>query len=236
MLRTTAGSWAAVGLSLGYFVADAFMVFSQEALYSAMILVHHLMALLSLYTAIDIRSAHAYVLFGLFTEITTPFVNLRWRLHEAGRAGSRLYLMNGLAMTAVWGTCRVVAFLPLFAHVYSHLGDSVRYLPPYALGVMLGVPFLLFLLNLAWFAKMVQGAVKMVRGSSSSSSSKAAAGKRGDGSSKAVAVAAPAAATTEAEAVAEAVAGRAGKEQRGGKRLDATVLVRAYAAADARRE
>lgn len=41
VLRATGGSWGAVGLSLGYFVADAFMVASQEALYSTVILVHH---------------------------------------------------------------------------------------------------------------------------------------------------------------------------------------------------
>ncbi|GBF96610.1 hypothetical protein Rsub_09356 [Raphidocelis subcapitata] len=163
VVRTTPGSWLAVGLSLGYFAADAFMVISQEAIWSAMILVHHCMALVSLATAIDIRSAHAYVLFGLFTEITTPFVNLRWRLHEAGAAGGRAYLVNGLAMTAVWGACRVAAFGPLFAHVRAHFGEAVRYLPPYAVGVMLGVPALLFVLNLLWFAKMLQGAAKLVR-------------------------------------------------------------------------
>jgi len=196
------------------------MVFSQEALYSAVILLHHVMALVSLYTAIDIRSAHLYVLFGLFTEVTTPFVNLRWRLHEAGRADSRLYVVNGLAMTAVWGACRVVAFAPLFAHVYTHFGDSVRYLPTYALVVMLGVPLLLFFLNLAWFTKMVQGAAKMLRRGGGGGGAKqrrgeaAEAGRQGKGQH----------------------AQQQGKAQRGGggggaKRVDATVLVEAYAAA-----
>jgi hypothetical protein len=74
-----------------------------------MILVHHIMALVSLATAIDVRAMHAYVLFGLFTEVTTPFVNLRWRLQEAGASGCALYLWNGLAMTAVWGGARVVS-------------------------------------------------------------------------------------------------------------------------------
>jgi hypothetical protein len=163
VLRTTSGSWGAVGLSLGYFVADAFMVFSQEALYSGMILMHHVMALVSLATAIDIRSAHAYVLFGLFTEVTTPFVNLRWRLQEAGASGSRLYLWTGLAMTAVWGACRIVAFGPLFTHMRAHYGDASRYLPRYARAVLLGVPALLFVLNLLWFRKMVAGAARTLK-------------------------------------------------------------------------
>ena len=67
------------------------------------------------------------------------------------------------AMTAVWGACRVAAFVPLFHHVYTHFGDARAYLPAYALVVMLGVPALLFLLNLAWFARMARGAARMVR-------------------------------------------------------------------------
>jgi hypothetical protein len=205
VLRATPVSWAAVGTSLGYFSADFFMVLSQEALYSGPILVHHLLALLSLYTAIDTRAAHVYVLFGLFTEVTTPFVNLRWRLHEAGRAAGRLYLWNGLAMTAVWGACRVAAFGPLFHHVWAHYGDSQRFMPAYARWVLLGVPALLFVLNLLWFNKMVQGAAKLVRD---------ARARRGGG---------PAAAAV-----------RGGKAPRGGG-ADAAVLVEAYAAPAAER-
>lgn len=175
------------------------MVTSHEALSGAMILVHHIVALLSLATAISVRGAHAYVLFGLFTEVTTPLINLRWQLQEAGASGTKLYMVNGLLMTVVWGCCRVLAFIPLFQHVHAHFADSLRYLPAYALAVLLGVPALLLVFNLLWFAKMVRGAMKLVRGAAGGSGRGMAKGAPGKGKGK------------------------------GGRGADATVLVEAYA-------
>lgn len=210
VLRTTPVSWVVVGASLGYFSADGLMVFTQKALFGPMIAFHHVMALASLATAIDVRAVHAYVLFGLFTEVTTPFVNLRWRLYESGQAHRRIYVANGLAMTAVWGACRVTAFGPLFHHVWTHFGDAMEHLPGYAVGILLGVPALLFVLNVVWFHKMVQGAAKMLRKSSDGGAPKSPEGGR--------------------QQAAGAQGRAAGK---GGRGADATVVVEAYAPAAA---
>ncbi|KAI8468440.1 MAG: TLC domain-containing protein [Monoraphidium minutum] len=179
LLRATPTSWAVVGLSLGYFCGDAFMVICHDAIYSHMILVHHVVALAAAATVLAIRSAHAYLLFGLFTEVTTPFVNLRFRLSEAGASGGTLALYNGLAMAAVWAGARVAAFIPLFAHIAKHYPDARRYLPRYARGIVLGVPALLFIMNLLWFTKIVKGAAKMVAAARRRASAAAAAPAKG---------------------------------------------------------
>lgn len=178
VLRTTPLSWAVMGVSLGYFLADGFMVLAHETLRESMMVAHHAAALMSIATAIDIRAAHAYVLFGLFTEVTTPFNNLRWRLQEAGAAkSSKLVKANGLALTVVWGVCRVLAFLPFAAHVWKHFSEAREGLPTYALFVMLGVPALLFIMNVVWFYKLVRGALKMLATPSAAQQQQRGAGK-----------------------------------------------------------
>jgi TLC domain len=44
---------------------------------------HHIAATLSIWLAITSRQGHFYVLAMLATEVTTPFVNLRWHLDVA---------------------------------------------------------------------------------------------------------------------------------------------------------
>ncbi|CAN6233709.1 unnamed protein product [Urochloa humidicola] len=43
-----------------------------------------------------------YILRILFTEATTPFINIWWYLDRAGRKGSKLYLYNGPALFFGW--------------------------------------------------------------------------------------------------------------------------------------
>jgi hypothetical protein len=189
---------------LGYFAADLFMVVAMEALHNGPILAHHLMALVSLYIAIDARAAHAFVLYCLATEVTTPLVNLRWRLHELGRAGSLLYAANGLAMTAAWGLARVAGFVPLCWHLAANAREVAAYLPPYARPIVFGVPVALFVLNLLWFTRMAAGAAKIVRRLS----------KGGSGGGKAGAAAAERAVVVEAYAAAEAAAAAGGSRRK----------------------
>lgn len=52
-----------------------------------------------------------YVLSTMFvaTEVSTPLINLRWHMHEAGGQGSIWYRANGVAMVLVFFLCRVAA-------------------------------------------------------------------------------------------------------------------------------
>lgn len=42
----------------------------------------------------------------LMWELSTPFVFLRWMLHELGHASSKLYVANGVTMMLVFAACR----------------------------------------------------------------------------------------------------------------------------------
>jgi hypothetical protein len=43
----------------------------------------------------------------MFTEATTPFINLRWFFDVSGMKSSPLYLINGLIMFVGWYTIRI---------------------------------------------------------------------------------------------------------------------------------
>lgn len=47
---------------------------------SAAIVVHHIVAALSLVAALMTGQGHGYTLLLLATELTTPFINARWQL------------------------------------------------------------------------------------------------------------------------------------------------------------
>eukprot|EP00775_Hariotina_reticulata_P002189 gene2189-2507_t len=123
--------------------------------------VHHGVALLSLLVAAQVRCMHVYLMLVLLSELTTPFVNLRWWLDKAGLKHLKLYTVNGLMLLLVWGVARVVLFVPFYLHVIQNW-STVRNIPLHALVLLVGVPLLLFGLNTLWFVKIVRGACKLV--------------------------------------------------------------------------
>ena len=126
--------------------------------------VHHAVGIFCFSAALYKGVGHVYVLAMLVTEITTPFVNLRWWLDKAGRKNSRVYLANGLAMLALWTVFRVAFFPIYFWYVYATWGrvhDSISAF--WRLWPIL-MPLVFFLLNLRWFVAILRGAKKALAG------------------------------------------------------------------------
>ncbi|KAL6614277.1 hypothetical protein ACP70R_036547 [Stipagrostis hirtigluma subsp. patula] len=127
-------SWlsdAMFGVSIGYFLTDLVMIlwyfpFLGGKEYELFILIpmfqllHHGLSMYAIGLALLTGRAHVYILMVLFTEITTPFVNLRWYLDVAGQKNCKLYLYNGLALFAGWLVARIILFMYLFTHMYFH--------------------------------------------------------------------------------------------------------------------
>lgn len=106
-------------------------------------------------------------------ELSTPFVNFRWLLSAGGRAQSRLYIANGLAMVAVFFCCRNLwgtwCSFKFFQATQAEL-DHPR-AGGFSPGGIWGYRIAnvsLNALNAVWFYKMVTKAAKLVAGSSSS--------------------------------------------------------------------
>lgn len=161
-LRACTASFAALGLSAGYFSADAAAMALFPAIGSAPIYAHHAVALASLAAAALARGAHAPVLAVLASEATTPFVNARFWLDRCGHRKGFLYAANGLALALAWFACREVAFVGYAVWMRRAWPGVVEAgLPAYARAMLCGVPALLTVLNTLWFFKILRGARKL---------------------------------------------------------------------------
>ncbi|MBA0762258.1 hypothetical protein Gotri_011898 [Gossypium trilobum] len=90
---------------------------------------HHGLSMFSISLSLMSSQGQIYILMVLFSESTTPFVNIRWYLDVAGRKSSTIYIYNGIALFFGWLVlmhipqildlyyCRIVNFLHSVLHV-----------------------------------------------------------------------------------------------------------------------
>jgi len=161
-LFTSPLTHAAVGLSLGYFIADTFaLVYYYPLLpHTNELMMHHLTCLACLAVAFFTRHGHMYIEMMVATEVTTPLINARWYLDKAGRKSGAAYKANGLAIVVAWFFGRICIFPPFAYHVATTLDGFLLMAPP-AIVLTLLCPSLLAALNVMWFRQIVRGAIKM---------------------------------------------------------------------------
>ncbi|CAM6114879.1 unnamed protein product [Calypogeia fissa] len=171
--RSTIFSFFTLGFSTGYFLADLVMIVwlypslggleivrFLQAIDWGMVL-HHFLSLGSVVLGNYTAHAHYYILMVLFSEISTPFINIRWYLIESGLKNSKAYLYNGVALFLVWLGVRVLMFMYFFYHLYIHY-DEIRDLYAPGFYFMFTAPPGLALMNLFWFYKILLGVVKTI--------------------------------------------------------------------------
>ncbi|CDP04013.1 unnamed protein product [Coffea canephora] len=149
-----------LGISIGYFLSDLAMIIYHFPVLGGMeYVLHHGLSVFSIIQSLLSGQGQIYILMVLFTEITTPFVNLRWYLDTAGQKNSKLYVCNGLALFLGWLVARILLFMYFFVHLFSHF-DQVKEV--YTLGFysLLTVPPVLAMMNAFWFLKIARGLIK----------------------------------------------------------------------------
>ncbi|KAK4407588.1 TLC domain-containing protein 4-B [Sesamum angolense] len=139
--RTSTLSDTILGVSIGYFLTDLAMIF------------YH-------YPALGVKHKF-YILMVLFTESTTPFVNLRWYLDVAGLKNSKLYIYNGVALFFGWLVARIIIFLFFFYHMFIHF-DQVKKVVPLGFYSLLTIPPTMAMMNVFWFWKIARGMLKIL--------------------------------------------------------------------------
>lgn len=158
--RSSASSDTILGMSIGYFLSDlAMIIWTYPTLGGLEYVLHHGLSLFAIGQSLLSGQAQFYIFMVLFTEITTPFVNLRWYLDVAGKKNSTLYLLNGVAMVIGWLVARVVLFVFFFYHMFMHF-DQVKQMYPTGFYSMLTIPPVLAMMNLFWFWKIAKGLIK----------------------------------------------------------------------------
>ncbi|KAL3649227.1 hypothetical protein CASFOL_005630 [Castilleja foliolosa] len=119
-----------MGVSIGYFLSDLSMIiYHYPALGGIEYIIHHGLSMYCIILSLLSGQAQMYILMVLFTEITTPFVNLRWCLDVAGLKNSKLYVYNGVALFFGWLVARIILFVFFFYHMFTHFDESQASLP-----------------------------------------------------------------------------------------------------------
>ncbi|KAI3682544.1 hypothetical protein L1987_82596 [Smallanthus sonchifolius] len=161
--RSSASSDTLLGMSIGYFFSDlAMIIWTYPTLGGLEYVLHHGLSLFAIIQSLLSGQVQFYILMVLFTEITTPFVNLRWYLDVAGKKNSTLYMLNGVAMFLGWLVARVILFVFFFYHLFTHFDQVNQVFYPMGYYTLLTIPPMLAMMNLFWFWKIAQGLMKTV--------------------------------------------------------------------------
>ncbi|KVH94150.1 TRAM/LAG1/CLN8 homology domain-containing protein [Cynara cardunculus var. scolymus] len=152
-----------LGMSSGYFLSDmAMIIWTYPTLGGLEYVLHHGLSMFAITQSVLSGEAEMYIFMVLFTESTTPFVNIRWYLDVAGMKASKLYLWNGIAMFLGWLVARILLFGFFFYHIYNHI-DEVRQVHTAAFYSLHIIPPVLAVMNLFWFFKIAKGMVRTLR-------------------------------------------------------------------------
>ncbi|KAG9443415.1 hypothetical protein H6P81_014755 [Aristolochia fimbriata] len=128
--RSSIASNSVLSFSIGYFVTDLGMILWHfPALGGKEYILHHSLSMYAIFLSLISGQGQIYILMVLFTEVTTPLVNLRWYLDAAGLKSSTAYVANGIALFLGWLVARVLFFIYFFTHMYFHF-DQVKTIFP----------------------------------------------------------------------------------------------------------
>ncbi|MCO5569810.1 hypothetical protein L7F22_023524 [Adiantum nelumboides] len=160
IFRSSIFSQVILGVSIGYFISDlAMILWFYPALGGKEYVLHHFLSMSSLAMCVYSGQGHFYLYLVLFSEITTPFVNLRWYLSKAGMKSSSAYVLNGLFLFFGWLIARVLLFIYFFVHFYLHY-DQVRQVFTIGFYYLFISPPALALMNVIWFYKVARGMLR----------------------------------------------------------------------------
>lgn len=153
-----------LAISIAYFIYDLFLCLLNPVIRSKSTLLHHVMALGSVGSALLFHVCVYQLGFFLLTEITTPCVNQRYFFDKSNMKTSVWNVVNGLGMWlgflvfrvyyATWGIARGLIWSWDEFHAY-----------PWPLeALFLGIYGLITVLNSFWFYRISMGLVKAARG------------------------------------------------------------------------
>ncbi|KAK7300200.1 hypothetical protein RJT34_11037 [Clitoria ternatea] len=160
IIQSSSLSTFALGVSVGYFIADLGMIFWYfPSLGGYEYVIHHVLSLVSVAFSMLSGQGQLYTYMVLISETTTPGINLRWYLDATGMKRSKAYLINGVVIFIAWLVARILLFVYMFYHVYLHF-DQIQKIHIFGKILVIVVPLVLSIMNLVWFSKIIKGLMK----------------------------------------------------------------------------
>lgn len=152
----------ALGVSVGYFIADLGMIlWLYPSLGGIEYVIHHSLSGIAVSYSMFSGEGQLYTYMILISEITTPEINIRWYLDIGGMKRSIAYLINGVVIFFAWLVARILMFGYMFYHVYLHY-DQVIQMHIFGYLLVMVVPSVLAIMNLMWFGKILKGLKKLL--------------------------------------------------------------------------
>jgi len=152
-----------VAFSLGYIIEDLLLVFCywKEVGGSIGFVWHHVIAAAGYTLCLNNSFLSYYANFRIISEMSTPFLNFRWKIYISGNENSPLYLWNGMLLLTTFFVVRIVPIPFLWASVYK-LVHSESYINGISTTVhytWLGLTAGLDILNIYWFNLLMRRAL-----------------------------------------------------------------------------
>lgn len=158
--RSSLLSTSALGVSVGYFIADlGLILWFYPSLGGMEYVVHHSLSGTAVAYAMFSGEGQLYTFMVLISEVTTPEINMRWFLDTAGLKRSGAYLINGVVIFFAWLVARILLFVYMFYHVYLHYHQVIQ-MHWFGFFLVFVVPSVLAAMNLMWFGKIIKGLKK----------------------------------------------------------------------------
>ena len=172
LMKTRVGT-VSLQMSLGFFIGDLVLILSSSYLRNdRLMFVHHFTSLTSVAFGLLFSGRWMIlILLRLTSELSTPFVNLRWLLYETNtQKNSKIYLFCAYGMTATFFISRIFIipvnwYFLVKLMLYEHSLPIPEYKVSWPLQMWCVFAFVsLDSLNLFWGYKMARGFAKIVLG------------------------------------------------------------------------
>lgn len=147
----------------GYLIADSILILTYyKQIGDIFYVLHHWASAFAYYYVISYGVYVYFANFRLMAEFSTPWVNNRWFLATSGKRSSKIYFCNGLVLTAMFFFCRIMTLPQCWFMVYSIYGTEPFEGTQGCKYVLLISCFVLDVLNLLWFYKLMKGVHKQL--------------------------------------------------------------------------
>lgn len=149
---------------LGYLMCDLVLSIIYMASWPRwqVILLHHIVGLVSMCTIVTSTFGHGMAMCMMATEITAPFVNQIYFFTTSGMKASPLYTVNGIIVVLLYFPFRILNMLWIAWRCYAMRDQLIR-IPILSLHVIVWSWVIIYVLQVIWFRKIVQGALKLLQ-------------------------------------------------------------------------